>query len=165
MKSEKICYKSADGQWAMGIGQIFICSKHLWISYKFVDSSVESRELVSQTIQETATLSAERCVEVVKAEIPEFVESFVELRKLVSQTITEVGNRSSELPLLSRLLAVRGGEPPVLLPSSILDNTKSGLTTLLIAVVKIFPILKSLSQWGYMRRIWDRTLADTGGGM
>ena len=45
MKSEKICYKSADGQWAtpsngqwaMGNGHrtdIYICSKHLWISYK-----------------------------------------------------------------------------------------------------------------------------------
>ena len=132
---------------------------------EFVDSSVESRELVSQTIQETATLSAERCVEVVKAEILEFVESFVELRELVSQSITEVGNRSSKLPLLSRLHAVKGGELPVLLPSSILDNTKSGLTTLFIGVLKVLPILKSLSQWGFMRRIWDRTLADTGGGM
>ena len=63
----------------------------------------------------------QKCVEVVLA-IPEFVESFVEPRELVSQTITEVGNRSGKLPLLSIL--------PVLLPSSILDNTKSGLTTL-----------------------------------
>ena len=130
-----------------------------------VNGSVERRELVSQTIQETATVSAQKCVEVVLAEIPEFVESFVEPRELVSQTITEVANRSSELPLVLKLLAVRVSEPPVLLPSSILDDTKSGLTTLFIRVLKAFPILKNLSQWGYIRRIWDRTLADTGGRM
>ena len=132
---------------------------------EFVDSSVEPRELVSQTVEETATVLVEKCVEVVKAEVPEFVESCVEPRELVSQTITEVANRSSEFPLVLKLLAVRVSEPPVLLPSSILDDTKSGLTTLFIRVLKVFPILKSLSQWGYMRRIWDRTLADTGGGM
>ena len=132
---------------------------------EFVDSSVEPRELVSQTVEETATVLVEKCVEVVKAEVPEFVESCVEPRELVSQTITEVANRSSELPLVLKLLAVRVSEPPVLLPSSILDDTKSGLTTLFIRVLKVFPILKSLSQWGYIRRIWDRTLADTGGGM
>ncbi len=131
---------------------------------ELVDGSVKSKELASQTIQETATLSAEKCVEVVVA-IPEFVESFLEPKELVSQTITEVGNPSGKLPLLSRLVAVRRGEPPVFLPSSILDNNKSGLTTLLIAVLKVFPILKKRSQWAFMGRNWDRTLGDTGGEM
>ena len=129
---------------------------------ELVDGSVKSKELASQTIQETATVSAQKCVELVLA-IPEFVESFVEPRELVRQTINEVGNPSGKLPLLSRLVAVRGGEPPVFLPSSILDNTKSGLTTLLTGVLKVFPILKNLSQWGFMGRNWDRTLGDTGG--
>ncbi|MEM9542942.1 MAG: sigma-70 family RNA polymerase sigma factor [Cyanobacteria bacterium P01_E01_bin.42] len=78
---------------------------------ELVEGAIESKEFASQTIQETATVSVKKYVEGVKIEKHEFLESYVQPREIVSQIITEVGDRNSDLLELSKLLAVRRGEP------------------------------------------------------
>ncbi|MDJ0797390.1 MAG: sigma-70 family RNA polymerase sigma factor [Calothrix sp. MO_167.B12] len=134
---------------------------------EFVEGYVEVTELADQTIEETVTVSPEECFEEVKAEIPEFVDSSIEPRELVSQTITKVVEGSREFlrydylwrsPLMSPRKIFR---LPVLLLSWMQDNTTSGFITPFIENLKLSSSAHCSSK--YIGRIWDRTLADTGG--
>ncbi|MEM9542711.1 MAG: sigma-70 family RNA polymerase sigma factor [Cyanobacteria bacterium P01_E01_bin.42] len=134
---------------------------------KSVDSSVSSKELANQTIEEIVTVLPEECVGEIKAEIPKFVDSSVELRELVSQTITKVVERSREFLRYDYLWRSLLMSPrkifrlPVLLLSWIQDNTTSGFITPLIENLKLSSIAHCSSK--YIGRTWDRTLEDTGG--
>jgi len=133
---------------------------------EFVEGYVEVTELANQTIEETVTVSPEECFEEVKAEIPEFVDSSIEPRELVSQTITEVveGCREFLRDYLWRSLLMSPTKIfrlLVLLLSLMQDNTTFGFITPFIENLKLSSIAHCSSK--YIGRIWDRTLADTGG--